>query len=244
MIADRTLPGKFRRPRRVVKAPETTGGAFEQSFPGLIEGFDQIVVEPRLRGESHETPHIFRLGNQRRHRSLAGSAFARKSGFADEDRFVRKTRLHAVDRRPHNVQSPARRFRLIFPIGQNVDGDEIDRVREFAGRRQPEIGDVGISDRKPGLLLHVARERRHRRRGLLAAQQDLVADNDGLDCVAKFLGERKRQSQLHPVVLFVAADPDPEQHLESVLFRKRHRRGQSLVGGVKADAIRKRRDEL
>ena len=45
-----------------------------------------------------------------------------------------------------------RRQRKILPIGQDMDGDEIDRVLQV-GIAQPELPDVGIGDRLGDLRL-------------------------------------------------------------------------------------------
>ena len=67
--------------------------------------------------------------------------------------------------------------REVLPIGQDVDGDEIDRVIDFAVA-QPVFPDVGIGDGNRDLRLDRADVGGEIGGRHLAAQQHLVADHD------------------------------------------------------------------
>ena len=106
--------------------------------------------------------------------------------------------------------------RLILPIGQDVDGNEVGGFCEL-GRLQPELPDVGIGDGKVGAALHLLEIGLDPVRAELAAEQRLVADDEGLDCTGVPAGEPHCTFDLTPVVGKVAADPDALQHLQSML---------------------------
>ena len=67
--------------------------------------------------------------------------------------------------------------RKVLPVGQDVDGDEIDRVIDFPVA-QPIFPDIGIGDGNGDLRLDRADGGGEVGRGHLAAQQHLVADDD------------------------------------------------------------------
>ena len=71
-----------------------------------------------------------------------------------------------------------RRQREILPIGQDVDGDEIDVVLQVA-IAQPELPDVRIGDRHRDLRFDLADDGAEVGRRHFAAQQHFVADDDG-----------------------------------------------------------------
>ncbi len=108
------------------------------------------------------------------------------------------------------------RDRLILPIGQDVDGDEIGGLSEL-GRLQPELPDIGIGDGKAGAALHLLEIGLDPVGAELAAEQRLVADDEGLDHAGMPSGEPHGAFDLPPIVGEVAADPDALQHLQAVL---------------------------
>jgi len=118
-----------------------------------------------------------------------------------------------------------------------VDGDEVDRLREFRRRLHPEVGDVGIGDRQSGRRLYLLQIDDEIVGKQFAPQQHLVADDDGLDRLLVRICNLDGLRDLHPVRLVVASDPDAEQHLKAVLFGNRHHLVETLIDAVGAYAV-------
>ncbi len=109
--------------------------------------------------------------------------------------------------------------RVIFPVRQQVDGEEIHRRRDFRVL-QPEFPDIGVGHRLADLGLHLADQLRQARAGDFLAQQRLVADDHRRDYVRVGLGRGDQRVDFLLRVHRVAIDPGAQHQLEAVLARQ------------------------
>ena len=126
--------------------------------------------------------------------------------------------------------------RQVFPIRQDMDRDEVDRVVDFPVT-QPVLPDVGIGHRNGDLRLDRADGgckigRRH-----LAAQQHLVADHKRGDHAGIFLGESHRRGYLGEIFQPVAAEPDTLDDLEADFGGKFRNPIKAVLDRIRPDAI-------
>ena len=131
---------------RVEQAPARAHRAFQARLPGLVEGLDQVVVEAVARGERGQRAHEARGNRRARLRRTAAAAFGRPAGLADQDRLARKRAADALDDREQVRLRIGCGDRFVFPVRQDVDGDEID-VRGDSRVLEPEGPDVGVRHR-------------------------------------------------------------------------------------------------
>ena len=96
--------------------------------------------------------------------------------------------------------------RHVLPVGQDVDGDEVDLVGE---RRvaQPEFPDVGVGHGLRYALLDLADVATELVGGQVLAQQHLVADDHPLDRVLVLVGMVDQEVDLLEVLLVVVVQP-------------------------------------
>mgnify|MGYP006961793793 CR=1 FL=1 len=115
-------------------------------------------------------------------------------------------------------------------------------VRGDLGVLQPELPDVGVGERHVGARANLPDLVDQLGRRHLAAQQRLVADDDGADALGVGLGGAQSGLDLLGVVLRLARDPDAEQHVEIVLGGEVGDGVEALRRAVGADAVRRRRE--
>ncbi|MNZ60865.1 hypothetical protein D3C78_789410 [compost metagenome] len=130
----------------IEQAPVTADGSLADAFPRLVEGLDQVVLPAVLLGHVDETAHEARLVDPAGEGVFALAAFARPAGFADEDRLGRvksfELLVYPLDLGQRVVDAGG----VVFPIGQQVDGEEVYR-RSHLRVAQPEFPDVGVGHR-------------------------------------------------------------------------------------------------
>ena len=131
-----------------------------------------------------------------------------------------------------------RPYRDVFPVRQDVDGDEVDRVIDLAVL-QPEFPDIGIGHgHARGLRFHGADVGDEVGGRHLTAQQDLVAHHQRGDDAGVILGEANGDSDLGLVLEPVAAEPDALHDFQSDLGRKRGNLVEAVLDRIGADAVR------
>ena len=231
--------------------PIAAHGALQLALPGLVEGFDQ--VESR---EGHWLPtmrqYLFagqqftnesRLFQPPGNRCTALATGGGPAGFADQHRQGRKNRLHfGVDRNKmrHRLLDG---HRSVFPVGQEVDGDDIDVLAQHVAMPTPEFPDIGIGHGNtratPGGRQHVGQ----RRRRLLAAQQHFVADHQQVDHIGVIARQRQCALELRGIADAVAIDPGAQNHPQPELAGKRRHRIEATVDAVGAHAAADRADQ-
>jgi hypothetical protein len=143
-----------------------------------------------------------------------------------------------VDRLHHRLDVADRavdRLRFVFPVGQHMDGDEIDRLRKLA-ILEPELPDIGVGDRHCRSGLRTFYINAHRVGSLFPPQQHLVADDQSAHHVAVPVGQRDGLRQFDVVPDLVAAYPGAEQYLQSVLRRQLGNMVQALIHRIEPHA--------
>ncbi len=129
-----------------------------------------------------------------------------------------------------------RRQRKILPIGQDMDGDEIDRVLQV-GIAQPELPNVGIGDRLGDLGFDLADDGAEIGRRHFAAQQHFVADDHRADDVRVLFGERHGDRHLRAVVRDPVGQPQPLQDFEAIALGDFGNLIEAVLDRISADAI-------
>ena len=135
----------------IEQAPGGAHRALLASLPVLVEGFDDVVVELLALGDGAEDREELHLLDPARPRIGAHAAIARPTALADHDLLAGKALLHLLidvddvllDGRLAVGLAAIQPDRHVLPIGQDMNGDEVDLV----GQRRvahPEFPDVGV----------------------------------------------------------------------------------------------------
>src|SRR6188508_1076965 len=193
----------------------TADRPFEGAFPGLIESFNDVDVEiPKLAEREHVLDDPC-LVDRRWQRAFSHAASAWPADLADEN-FLAWKRVYDSPADGIDVcPGPAGGNRKVLPIGQDMNGDEINGIGDVAVTK-PEFPDVRIGRRHTHPCLDGADRPREVGRRHIAAQKYLVANDDGADGVRIFV--RKRDRRLDLIVVFgrVAGQPQSLHDLQSV----------------------------
>lgn len=146
MIRHRLSPVELQRPCRIVeKTPIASDRALKQALPRLIEGLDQIDLPAALLGGFHHTAQHQGLVSAGGQRTVAHASGARPTDLPDPNLLPSKGFCHLGPHGAYVLDGTLGPDGLIFPIGENVDGDEVDSGRKL-GRLQPELPNIGIGD--------------------------------------------------------------------------------------------------
>src|SRR5215471_212845 len=236
MVGDRFPPGEFwLADITTQQAPISADRAFKVTLPRLVESFDEInpiILGPRPR---HYLLEDMSLVRRRRQSALTHSSSARPTHLPDQNFFAWKNGRDAAVNGVHMGGRNVGGNWKVFPIRQDVDGDEIDRRGEIAVA-QPEFPDIRVGYRHSGPGFDLPQNCRDIFRRELPAQQHLVADNDPYDHIRIALGERNRRVDLDAVLLPVATEPQALQHLETQALGSRRYLVEPIVGRIGAHA--------
>ena len=215
-IGDRTGPREFQLAAGVEKAPIRTDAAFE-NLPGLIEGFDQVVVDAERLRARHEIAHHLGLLEGARICGLEVIAGARPTEFRDDDALARISLAQLIVDEDRLVDGL--RLREAFPIGKDMSRDEIHRRSKFR-MFHPDVPDFAGCDRYLGFALYALDALDKFGNLLLAAKDGFVADYDAVDIVvaARELDDGARFAF---VARFVLVDPGADCDAQSRFLRKR-----------------------
>ena len=237
MVGDKTAETEFRPLRRTVEnAPIAPGRAFQRPFPRLIESLDDIDAEILPLREFERLGDDPRLVRWRRPCRFAHPAGARPADFTD-DNFLVGDGVGDLLADVGDVSRGNRsRQRQILPIRQDMYGDEVNILLQI-GIAQPEFPDVGICDRHRYLRFYLADDGAEIGRRHLAAQQHLIADNDGADDIGIFLGEVDGGRDLLPVERSVIGEPQPHEHLQAVTLSDGGNLIEPVGVRISADAV-------
>ncbi len=180
--------------------------------------------------------HHPRLVSRRRQGPLAHPAGRRPAKLAHQDLLVGKgggdTLADAVDMR----RGVARRDREVFPIGQDVDGDEVDGCCHVAVA-EPELPHVRVGHRHRHLRFDLTDQLGEVRRRDLAPQEGLVADDEPGNDIRKALGKRDGALHLGAVLRRIVRDPHPLQHLHTVATGDLRDLVEAMIGRVCPHAV-------
>ena len=125
-VDDRPGPGKFRFPLGIENAPIGADAAFEE-LPGLIDRLDDVVFHADRIGAGDEVAQHHRLLERAGIGISQIVTGARPAEFGDHDPLAGKLvaqQLIAIDRLIDGLLVGE-----VFPVGQDVGGDEIDGLR-------------------------------------------------------------------------------------------------------------------
>ena len=215
--------------------PIAADGAFKRALPRLVKRLDDIKPNSLALGRRQSFDDGDRLVRSRRPRAFAHPAGARPAELADDDLLVGKGRGDPVADGDEVRRRARRRYRKVLPIGQDVDGDEIDRALHVR-IAQPKFPHVGIGDRHRHLRLDFANDGDEVCRRHFAAQQHFVADDDRRDDVRIVLGVGNRRRDLPAGPIRIAGDPHTVQHLQPVPPRALEHVIAAVVDRIGADA--------
>ena len=221
---------------RIDQAPIAADGALELALPRLVVGFDQVDAKVLpLRQRQNFRDH-FRLIGARRQRAFAHPPGTRPAGFADQDFLARKRHGHALANGIDMGGCVSGADREVFPIRQDVDGDEIDGLIDFPVA-QPELPHIGIGDGNGDLRFDRADVGCEVGGRHLAAQQHLVADHDRGDDAGIFPGQAHRRLDLRKILQPVAAEPNPLNDLQPHLGGERWNLIETVLDRIGTHAV-------
>lgn len=189
---------------------------FEPPLPRLIEGLDEVRPPRLFLGRRHDPGQHASLVHGRRQGLSPHASGARPADLSYENLLMGECLRNPLPDVADMRQDIVRGNRVIFPIGQDMDGHEIDRVDKLRSL-QPELPDIRIGDRFAGTLSNLADILFELGDGQFASQQRLVAHDQSFDDVWVVLGECKGQLDLVPIVGAIPAKPNALQHLQAVL---------------------------
>ena len=239
LVHDRAGPGEFRFAGGVENAPIGSDAAFEE-FPGLIDRLDDVVFHADRFGAGDEVAQHRGLFERAGFGVAQIVAGARPAEFGDDDalagEFLAQQAIE-IDRLIHRLLVGE-----VFPIGQDVGGDEIDGGAEF-GIVAPDVPDFACGDGNVDRLLHPLDQLDQVFDLLLAAVDGFVADDDAVD-VAVALGEVDRRVDLALVAVGILVDPGADGDLEAELGRDRRHQFDAAGRGVETNRARHRRQLL
>ncbi|MNU99087.1 hypothetical protein D3C71_892110 [compost metagenome] len=219
----------------VKQPPVTTYRTFAGALPRLVKGFDQVVVPALLLGHGDKTANELGLIDSARQGGFTLTAFARPACFANHHVLGREFVAEYLAHFGHMLQCGIDVRRIIFPVRQQVDGQEVHGRCDFR-MFEPELPDVGVSDRLFDVTLDLVDQLRQLRAGDFLAQQGFVADDHGGHYVGVRVGRGNQQVDLFFGVHRVAVDPGADHQLQAVLARQIGQ-GFEAGHGVGADAF-------
>ena len=172
-----------------------------------------------LLGHGDETANELGFIDPARQSGFTLATFAWPAGFANHHvlggEFVAEHLAHFG----HMLQGGVDVRRIVFPIGQQMDGEEIHGWRDFRVL-EPELPDVGISDRLFDLAFDFINKLRQLRAGDFLAQQGFVTDDHRRDHVRVGVGRGDQQVDFFFGVHRIAVDPGADHQLQPVLARQ------------------------
>ncbi len=198
------------------QAPVAAHRAFADALPGLVEGFDQVVAPAVLLGHVDEATDELGLVDAAGQGGFALASLAGPAGLTDQDVLRRKALAEVLADLAYMGKSLVDARRIIFPVGQQVDGEEVHRRRHL-GMAQPELPHIGVGHwlLYPGF--HFGDQLGQLGTGHFLAQQGLVTDDHRLDHVRVGVGGFHQGIDFLAGVQRVAVDPSAEHQLQSVL---------------------------
>src|SRR5262245_40384218 len=214
-----------------------TDRSFEGALPRLIESLDDVDIEIFLLAEREYVLDHLCLIRRRWQGTFTHAAGARPAGFPDENFLARK----CIDDLPANGVNVrpglSRGNRKVLPIGQDMNGDEIDGIGDVA-IAQPEFPDVRIGHRDADPRLDRADGPREVGRRHVAAQKHLVAHDNGPDGPWIFVRERDGRLYLEVAFCRMTGQPQALHDLQAIFGCDAGDLVEAEINRVGADAVR------
>ena len=242
IFRDRAGGGELGLAITVEDPPVAAHGAFLAPLPGLVEALDEVVVQVVVSRGLAELAREARQVDTAGHGRIPLTAFAGPASLADQHVLAIEHLAHALGRARDVVDGGVDAHRVIFPVRQDVDGDERDMPGQL-GVLAPELPDIGVGHGHVNGTAHLIDVRTHLLGRLLAAQQHLVAHNDAADGVGVFAGQLDGALDLDVVLVALTADPDPQQHLHAQRLGHLGHLVQPLDDRIGAHALRTSRQD-
>ena len=199
----------------VEHAPIGADALFARAFPGLVIGFEQVIVPALFLREQHELAQEIAFIGGGGLGAAAGAPFRRPARLAHHDLLVGEFALDVVVEALDGFQAAADVH--ILPIGQQMDEDDIHILADL--RRQhpggPGLGGGDLDARRqcrahpPDIVVQlVGRD--------IAFELGFVAHNDPVNGAP--VGQRRLDAQFDAflVLLQVRADPDAHRDRHAV----------------------------
>jgi hypothetical protein len=209
----RPVHGKLGRTVGIQVAPVRAHPAFGHGLPGLVYGFHHVVVEGLVLYAAQKLADEAGLVVRGGPGTIDGEAAAGPAYLANHHRLVGEGGAHLAVAAQRFVH---RSFhRNPFPVGQQVDGDEVHVLGQF-GLRDPDVPGLGGGNRhaEPGAqAVQVGVELLRFEQGV---ELGFVAGNDTRD-VGVAGHRRQHRLDLEFVVLCARIEPDTRSQLEALL---------------------------
>jgi len=194
-----------------------------------------------LLGHRDKTTNELGLVDPARQGCFTLATFAGPAGLADHHVFGREFVAEHLAYIRHMLQGEVDVRRIVFPVRQQVNGQEIHRRRDFRVL-EPELPDIGIGDRLLDLAFDLVDQLRQLRAGDFLAQQRFVADDHRADHIRVGVGRGNQQVDFLFSVHRVAVDPGADHQLQTVLARQ-FRQGFKAGHRIGADTFEARRQQ-
>src|SRR3569623_1370908 len=231
-IGDRPGPWEFRFTRCVQNAPVRADTTFEK-LPRLVDGFDDVVVEPDRLGAGHEVAQDRRLFEWARIRALQVVPLTRPAKLRDHHSLAGKTVPQQLGDR-HGVID-GRSGRNIVPVGQDMRGDEV-HGRGESRLVTPHTPDFACGDRDIDLPLHALDVVDQLIDLQIGTVERFVADDDA-DDVGVVLGEVNGGGDLTLIAVDILVEPGADRDLQSEFVGDRRHQFDAAGGRIKADRL-------
>ena len=239
LVHHRAGPRKFRLAVGVQNAPIGPDAALEE-FPGLVDRFDDVVFHADRFGADHEIAQHHRLLERPGIGIAQIIAGARPAELRDHDPLAGKlVAQHLVD---IDGLVDGLLGGEVFPIGQHVRGDEVDRGSELR-IVAPDVPDFARRNRHVDGFLHLLDQFDQVVDLLFAAIDGLVADDDA-DDVAVVPGKIDGGFDFARVAIGILVDPGADHDLEAEFGRDRRHQFDAAGRRIEPDRPRQRRQLL
>jgi hypothetical protein len=148
MVRHRFTEAEFQLPPRiVVEAPIAAHRPFQVSLPRLVEGLDKVHLPVLgLSCLDHAGQEAGLVGGGGKG-AFPHPPCTRPTHLADPDLLAGESSLEPLPDLPHMGDGFVLSHRIVLPIREDVDGDEVGGRCQLGGL-QPELPDVGIGDGK------------------------------------------------------------------------------------------------
>src|SRR5262245_2834109 len=226
-IGDRSRPLELRMTCGIEYSPIWADATFKD-FPGLIDCFDDVVVDSIGLGTRDEVTEHDRLIDTSGICILEIVSCARPTELGDNNALAGVGLTELVVNQHGLVDSL--RFREALPVGKNVRGNVVDRRNQF-GVFDPYMPDFAGRHGDVRRALHPLDHLNEIRDLLLAAEDGLVADNNAVD-IAMTLGEIDHRAYFTLVTILIFVDPcaggDPQTEFSCYAGNKLHAAGRRI----------------
>ncbi len=224
ILVNRAGQRKHRFPVDSQQAPVGADHAFVMAFPGLVKGLDDVVIQAVAVHHFNQAADESGFVNHAGYGVAALPAGGRPARFADQNRFIQAHTVGLVVDLFDDFLDMAgcvfNRHRLVFPVGQNVHGNEVHFLHQL-WIFQINRPNIGI---RHGLLhglfylADIADQFVHIH---VLAQQDFVADQHPFHHVRIGVHRFDQRGDFLFVAVMTVAQPAALNHFHAVFAGER-----------------------